>query len=133
MEKLFAGDKDSLSSSLGYKLGDIAKCVYVPDLGINPPNINIYRINGHLMCFLLQMSWQQVVEWHVRSIMMIMPSYSVVYLRSGYNEKIIHDVLSPELLAHCNGEIDFRLTEESWTFSNNNWDPYLYKGILALV
>ena len=43
--------------------------------------------------------------------------------------KIIHDVLSPELLAHCNGEIDFRLTEESWTFSNNNWDPYLYKGI----
>ena len=43
--------------------------------------------------------------------------------------KIIHDVLSPELIAHCNGEIDFRLTEESWTFSNNNWDPYLYKGI----
>ena len=40
MEKLFAGDKetkDSLSSFLGYKLGDIAKCVYVPDLGINPP------------------------------------------------------------------------------------------------
>lgn len=37
MEKFFAGDKDSLCSFLGYELNDIAKCVYVPDLGINPP------------------------------------------------------------------------------------------------
>tara|TARA_B100000287_G_scaffold104836_1_gene97180 strand:+ start:1878 stop:2375 length:498 start_codon:yes stop_codon:yes gene_type:complete len=42
--------------------------------------------------------------------------------------KIIFPAISNELISHLNGEIDSIRSQEKWTFSNNNWNPYLYDG-----
>ena len=42
--------------------------------------------------------------------------------------KIVKSAISNELIGALNKEIDILRSEEKWTFSNNNWNPYLYDG-----
>ena len=42
--------------------------------------------------------------------------------------KIVKSAISDELIGALNKEIDILRSEEKWTFSNNNWNPYLYDG-----
>ena len=42
--------------------------------------------------------------------------------------KIVKSAISDGLIGALNKEIDMLRSEEKWTFSNNNWNPYLYDG-----
>ena len=42
--------------------------------------------------------------------------------------RIVKNAISDELIGKLNREIDIIRSEEKWTFSNNNWNPYLYDG-----
>ena len=42
--------------------------------------------------------------------------------------KIVKNAISKKLIDTLNAEIDSIISQEKWTFSNNNWNPHLYDG-----